>query len=113
MCKKMIENEIRKVIMSDTNNRLEYEIMEYNYGNYFTIHECGVFGELLAIHYSIDYHDKEVTISLKQNGKNLHPNHVECDSCGIVKLQLYEGDKFYGFMKDVSIKIAEIMAGLE
>jgi hypothetical protein len=113
MCKKMIENEIRKVIMSDTNNRLEYEIMEYNYGNYFTIHECGVFGELLAIHYSIDYHSKTVKLSLKQKDKNIHPNHVECDSCGIVKLQLYEGDKFYGFMKDVSIKIAEIMAGLE
>ena len=113
MCKEIIEREIRAVIMSDTHNRLEYEIMEYNYGNYVSIHKNGVFGELLGINYSIDYPAKEVTISLKQNGKNIYPNHVQCDSCGIVVLKFYEGDKFYGFMKDVSIKIADIMAGLE
>jgi hypothetical protein len=113
MCKAMIEREIRNIILGNTHNSLEYEIMECTYGTYFTIHENGVFGELLGIHYSIDYNAKEVKLVLKQNNKTIHTNNVECDSCGIVKIQLHEGDKFYGFLKDVSIKIAEIMEGLE
>ncbi len=112
MCKNMIEREFHKAIMGNNRNRLEYEIMEYNYGTYFTIHENGVFGELLGIHYSIGYDSKEVKLVLKQNNKTIHPNNVECDSCGVVKIQLHEGDKFYGFLKDVSTKIQEITSKL-
>jgi hypothetical protein len=113
MCKAIIEREIIKVIMVNTHNRLEYEIMEYNYGNYVSIHECGVFGELLGINYSIDYHSKEVKLSIKHNGKTIKPYpNVECDSCGIVTLGFHEGDKFYGFMKAVSLIIDDIMVDL-
>ena len=108
MCHKLVESMIYNTIMAG-GEVLYAEAMNDNYGNNFSIHKQGVFGELLRIKWVIDNNDQSLTLSMRQQGFAIKTyDGVDCDNVGIIKIKLYEGDKFYAFLAEVKKKIAEI-----